>query len=84
MDGLADQFEFPIDFKGQEKADKLAIILVYSSVVIALLAGLLTQNLTILFGVYAGSLIVTLAIVVPPYPFYKQNPPQWLQVKYEL
>jgi signal peptidase complex subunit 1 len=84
MEALVDQLEFPIDFKGQAKAERLSTILVYSGVVIALLAGLITQNLTILFYVFFSCLVATLAVVVPAYPFYKKNPPQWLKVKYDF
>lgn len=84
MDALVDQLEFPIDFKGQAKAERYSIALVYAGALIALLTGLITQDLSLLFYTFAGCLVATLCVVVPAYSFYKKNPPQWLQVKYDL
>lgn len=88
MDQIAaqinDLLEFPIDFEGQKKVDRIITLFVPVSAIVSVIAGFLTQSLFLLVVTFALTVLVTLVLVLPPWPQYKQNPVKWLQVKYEL
>lgn len=88
MDALAAQVnalvEFPIDFEGQKKVDRIVFFAIYAAIPISVLAGAVTQNIVNLLVAFAACVIVTLVVVLPAWPQYKKNPVEWLQVKYNF
>lgn len=76
--------EFPIDFEGQKKVDRIVKYAVYLAIPISVVAGFVTDNIVSAFIAFAAVIFVTLLIVLPPWPSYNQNPSTWLQVKYDL
>jgi len=69
-----------MDFEGQRKAERIfqAVILVHA--VIGFAAGYAVQQFswtvyTIIFG-----FILSCAIVLPPWPYFRQHPLPWLKV----
>lgn len=76
--------EFPIDFEGQKKVDRIVFFFVPAAAILSVLAGFITQNLLLLLVTFGLTVFVTLVLVLPPWAQYRQNPVQWLQVKYEL
>lgn len=88
MENIAEQInsliEYPIDFEGQKKVDHLAKYCVYLAIPVSVFAGLVTDNIANVVIAFAAVILVSFLIVVPAWPSYKQNPVQWLQVKYDL
>lgn len=76
--------EFPIDFEGQKKVDRLVFFLVYLAIPISVIVGFVTQNIINLLFAFAATILVTLVVALPSWPHYKKNPVKWLQVKYDL
>lgn len=76
--------EFPIDFEGQKKVNRLTCSLVYLAIPISVFAGFVTQNIINLVIAFAATILVTLVVVLPAWPLYNQNPVNWLEVKYGL
>ncbi|OJJ89523.1 signal peptidase complex subunit 1 [Aspergillus glaucus CBS 516.65] len=75
---IQDLFEGQIDFQGQRIAEILSTVLLIISGVVATIVGYVYQDihLTLWIGL-AGTLVTALA-VIPPWPFYNQNPEKWL------
>lgn len=88
MDNIANQInsliEFPIDFEGQKKVDRIVKLGVFLAVPISVLAGLVTDNITNVIIAFVACLVLTLVAVLPSWPAYNKNPLQWLQVKYDF
>lgn len=88
MESIAEKIneaiEFPIDFVGQKKADIYAKYGLVFTAVLSVVSGLVTDNIFVSAYVFGACLLAVFAVVLPPYPFYKKNPSQWLQVKYEF
>lgn len=76
--------EFPIDFEGQKKVDRIISLFVPVSAVVSVTVGFITQSLFSLLVTFALAVLVTSVLVLPAWPQYKKNPVQWLQVKYDL
>lgn len=74
--------EFSIDFKGQEVAESYINYILYSSIPVSFLVGLISQELKYCVYSFGGFIILSLLVVLPNYPFYNKNPVNWLQVKY--
>ncbi|KAI7863909.1 microsomal signal peptidase 12kDa subunit [Spinellus fusiger] len=70
--------ECSIDFKGQQLADTVthASLTVFSGV--ALLAGYASQSLRLTLGMLGVGVLMTLLLVLPPWPMYNQTPLPWL------
>lgn len=81
---INDLLEFPIDFEGQKKADRIISFFVPTAAILSVLAGFVTQSLLLLLVTFGLTVFVTLVLVLPPWAQYRQNPVKWLQVKYEL
>ena len=76
--------EFPIDFEGQKKVDQLIQLCLAASIPASVLAGALTKSIVNLLIAFAICIILTLVVVLPPWPQYKKNPVSWLEVKYDF
>lgn len=83
MSSLQDILEFPIDFKGQEKANSIAK-LSYLSVPLSFIAGFLSQDIFSVILVFGVVQLLVFVAVLPNWPFYNKNPVNWLKVEYDL
>ncbi|KAK4540930.1 hypothetical protein LTR36_008438 [Oleoguttula mirabilis] len=85
MDQILEQartiYEGEIDFKGQQLAELLTYALLTISGIIAFLAGFVTQNIYQTLYIGLGGTALTFLVVVPPWPYYNQNPQPWLPAK---
>lgn len=84
MDIISEYLEFPIDFKGQQKAEDIVNYSVYLIILVSLVIGWIKQDLLYTVISFLAQFIVVLAIVLPNWPVYNKNPVNWIQVKYEL
>ncbi|KAK9721293.1 hypothetical protein K7432_003520 [Basidiobolus ranarum] len=71
-------FEGRIDFSGQKLADQLYQSVLVISAVVAFIAGYLSQSHIIMLEVFGAGILLTLLLVVPPWPMYNKNPLNWL------
>lgn len=71
---LQDAFEGQIDFDGQRVSELFCTILLSLTSVVALVAGFLQQDIHLTMWVGLAGFVVTMLAVVPPWPFYNQNP----------
>ncbi|KAJ2357219.1 hypothetical protein GGF43_001598, partial [Coemansia sp. RSA 2618] len=82
MDFLKPVFESGrIDFVGQGRASKLATALVSGAGVVSLAVGFAMQQLELSFYTFALGIALTYAVVLPPWPFFRQSPVAWLSRK---
>lgn len=81
---LSAYIEFPIDFEGQKKVDRLISYSVYSIGIISVLVGIITGNISYLLFTSAAGIAALLVAVLPPWSCYNQNPVLWLKVKYDF
>ncbi|KAL3102189.1 hypothetical protein niasHS_003598 [Heterodera schachtii] len=66
-----------IDYEGQRKSERFFQVILIVHGVLGFFAGYLTQQLSVtMYSVGVGFLISCL-IVLPPWPFYRQNPLNW-------
>ncbi|KAJ6012963.1 hypothetical protein N7499_012437 [Penicillium canescens] len=78
---LRDAVEGQIDFHGQHLAELLSTILLIISGAVSFFVGYIYKDIYLtLWSGLAGTLFTAL-VVVPPWPFYNQNPEKWLGSK---
>jgi len=75
---VQDTFEGQIDFEGQRIADPLCTAMLSISAVTALIAGYVQQDIYLTLWLGLGGTFMAMLAVVPPWPFYNQNPQHWL------
>ncbi|EPE07246.1 microsomal signal peptidase 12kda subunit [Ophiostoma piceae UAMH 11346] len=78
LDQIRDIAEGQIDFEGQRLSEQLSLILMYSVSAVSVLAGYLLQDIRLCMLIVLGGTALTGLIVIPPWPFYKNNPVKWL------
>ncbi|CRG88559.1 microsomal signal peptidase subunit SPC12, putative [Talaromyces islandicus] len=82
MDGLQaslqDAFEGQIDFHGQRLAETLSTVLLIISGAVAFLVGYIQQDIYLTLWIGLAGTAFTALVVIPPWPFYNQNPQPWL------
>lgn len=81
---LSAYIEFPIDFEGQKKVDRLIPYLVYSVAFLSVLVGIFTGNIIYSLPAAVAGIAVVFLAVLPPWSRYNQNPVLWLKVKYDF
>lgn len=69
------------DFQGQRLAEQLSTVLLTISGIMAFLAGYITQNIYNTLYVGLGGTALTFLVVVPPWPFFNQQPQPWLPAR---
>lgn len=88
MENIASQLsayiEFPIDFEGQKKVDRLISYSVYSIGIIGVLVGVCTGNITYCFATCIAGIAALFVAVLPPWSCYNKDPVLWLKVKYDF
>lgn len=85
MDALLEQarsiWEGQIDFEGQRLAELISTLLLSTFGLLAFLVGFITHNITYTLWIGLGGTALTFVIVVPPWPFFNQNPVHWLPAR---
>ncbi|ODQ81375.1 hypothetical protein BABINDRAFT_33756 [Babjeviella inositovora NRRL Y-12698] len=81
MDALPDLIEFPIDFVGQRKANRLTNLLLFSGAALSVLVGFVSQSFINTIYAFAGVFVLTLVAIVPAWPYFNKNPVVWLKPK---
>ncbi|KAK0711145.1 microsomal signal peptidase 12 kDa subunit-domain-containing protein [Lasiosphaeris hirsuta] len=80
LDQVRDVVEGQIDFEGQKLAELIANVALSVVGAIAFLVGYLLQDIKLAVWIALGGTALTFVAVVPPWPFYNNNPVAWLQV----
>ncbi|KAJ5263771.1 hypothetical protein N7478_011376 [Penicillium angulare] len=70
---VQDALEGEIDFHGQRLADLLSTVLL----IVSFLVGYIYKDIHLTLWVGLGGTLFTAFAVVPPWPFYNQNPEGW-------
>ncbi|KAF6813490.1 microsomal signal peptidase 12 kDa subunit [Colletotrichum plurivorum] len=79
LDQVRDMAEGQIDFEGQKLADLLATLVLSASGALAFVIGYFLQDIKLAVYVGLAGTALTFLLVMPPWPFYKQHPVQWLE-----
>ncbi|KAJ5364710.1 microsomal signal peptidase subunit SPC12 [Penicillium cataractarum] len=74
---LQDAFEGQIDFHGQRLAELLSTVLLIIFGAISFLVGYIYKDIHLTLWTGLGGTLFTALVVVPPWPFYNQNPEKW-------
>ncbi|MCJ1337050.1 hypothetical protein MMC09_002329 [Bachmanniomyces sp. S44760] len=72
-------FEGQIDFEGQKLAELLTTVLLIATGLIALLVGLIMQNIHLTLWTGLAGTAIAFLVVVPPWPAFNKNPENWLR-----
>jgi signal peptidase complex subunit 1 len=80
LDQVRDLVDGQIDFEGQKLADTLATFLLSAVGAIAFLIGFFLQDIALALKVGLAGTALTFLVIVPPWPFFKQHPVNWLPV----
>ncbi|EEP79300.1 predicted protein [Uncinocarpus reesii 1704] len=75
---LQDIFEGQIDFHGQWLAEILTNVLLVVFGAIGFIAGYIYQDVFVTVLIGAVGVLVTIFVVVPPWPIYNKHPEPWL------
>ncbi|KAI1000051.1 hypothetical protein K3495_g8148 [Podosphaera aphanis] len=78
LDQLRDTLEGQIDFKGQKLAELLATILLSTAGALSFVVGFILQDIVGALYIGLGVTGLTFFLVVPPWPFYRRHPVNWL------
>ncbi|KAL5604675.1 hypothetical protein BROUX41_001974 [Berkeleyomyces rouxiae] len=78
IDRIRDVFDGQIDFKGQPFAELIQNVAMSVFGILAFIYGYVYQDIRAALFIVLGGAIVTLLLVVPPWPMYKRNPVKWL------
>ncbi|GME73083.1 unnamed protein product [[Candida] boidinii] len=73
MENIQELLAGTIDYKGQELADFYSKLILTFGSLISCILGFILQNLKITLISFVISIILTLIVVIPPYPFYNKN-----------
>ncbi|KAJ6021620.1 hypothetical protein N7540_007124 [Penicillium herquei] len=85
---IRDALEGQIDFHGQRLAELLSTVLLVISgassqehsklqIIVSFLVGYIYKDIYLTLWVGLGGTLFTALAVVPPWPFYNQNPEKW-------
>ncbi|KAF2238521.1 microsomal signal peptidase 12 kDa subunit [Viridothelium virens] len=78
LEKVQDVLEGQIDFEGQRLAELLTTGVLSATGAIAFILGFVLQDIRLSLWTGLGGTALTFLIVVPPWPFFKQHPLQWL------
>ncbi|TVY71564.1 Signal peptidase complex subunit [Lachnellula suecica] len=80
LEQVREAAEGQIDFEGQKLAELLATILLCTVGGISFLYGYFLQDIKLALYIGLGGTALTLALIVPPWPFFNTHPVRWLPV----
>ncbi|KAI9864592.1 MAG: hypothetical protein M1813_003081 [Trichoglossum hirsutum] len=78
LEKAKDVLDGQIDFEGQRLADFLTTTLLFVSGALAFVVGIVMQEIYLTTYIGLGGAALTFLIVLPPWPFFNQNPIRWL------
>lgn len=70
-----------MDFKGQQRSEKLALKMLVTTAVISFLLGYFKQDFMLMMGLFGTGFLVTFAVTVPNWPMYNKDPIEWVRSK---
>lgn len=68
-----------MDFKGQETAETLFQQIIVSFSIVGFIWGYICEQFSQTVYVMAAGVITASVLCLPPWPFFRQTPVQWLQ-----
>ena len=77
VESIKSVLDGPIDYKSQKFIEQLSYKVLIVGAVISSLAGFAVQDIRTLLAFSAITVLITLAIVVPPYPGYNNQKIEW-------
>ncbi|GAA5795822.1 microsomal signal peptidase 12 kDa subunit-domain-containing protein [Helicostylum pulchrum] len=78
---LADIIECTIDFEGQRLAEQFTHILLIASGIVSFVVGYYLQSLQMVMMLFAGGLVLTALVAIPPWPMYNKHPQPFITDK---
>ncbi|KAA8910437.1 microsomal signal peptidase 12 kDa subunit-domain-containing protein [Sphaerosporella brunnea] len=78
MDAIQTLIDGNIDFEGQRLAERLTTVVLILAGLTAWLLGFFMQDLKYTLYAGLGGTVLTILIVVPPWPMYNRHPVSWL------
>ncbi|KAH9953035.1 microsomal signal peptidase 12 kDa subunit-domain-containing protein [Russula dissimulans] len=83
MPSLAQYFEGKIDFEGQKLVERIAhyALIELAVRIFAFFVGFLFQSIQVTFVLFGFGGVAVLALIIPPWPVFNQNPVVWLPRK---
>lgn len=70
-----------MDFKGQERSEKLALKMIIVTAVVSFFLGYFKQDFSLMMGLFATGFLITFLITVPNWPMYNKHPIDWVKSK---
>lgn len=70
-----------MDFKGQERSEKLGLKMLIVTAVVCFFLGYYKQDFRLMMGLFAAGFLLTFVITVPNWPMYNKHPIEWVQTK---
>lgn len=77
VESLKGILEGPIDYKSQKFTEQLSYKLLIAGAIVSSLVGFFTQDLKNLLIVAVLFVVITLGIILPPYPGYNTQKFEW-------
>lgn len=81
LDEVKQRLVLPIDFKAQQRLDRLTHIVLGIGALVSFVYGFFTQSLYNLMVCFSAFSIVMLLIALPPFPAYRKNNLKWAETK---
>ncbi|KAI9683115.1 MAG: hypothetical protein M1829_005906 [Trizodia sp. TS-e1964] len=75
---VQDVFEGQIDFEGQRLAELMTTLLLSVVGAVAFVVGFILQDIYLSLWIGLGGTALAFLLIVPPWPFFNQNPIDWL------
>ncbi len=70
-----------MDFKGQERSEKLALKMLLATAMLCFFLGYLKQDFRLMMGLFASGFLLTFIATVPNWPIYNKDPIEWVRSK---
>ncbi|KAG9239411.1 microsomal signal peptidase 12 kDa subunit-domain-containing protein [Amylocarpus encephaloides] len=80
LEKVRDLAEGQIDFEGQRFAEFLATALLTIVGALSFIVGFTKQDIKLALMYGLGGTALTMALIVPPWPFFNRHPVKWLPV----
>ncbi|CCH43245.1 Signal peptidase complex subunit SPC1 [Wickerhamomyces ciferrii] len=81
LDTIRGVLDGPIDFKSQKFTEDISYKLLIVGAILSSLAGFVAQDIKVLLVFSGLTILVTLGIVIPPYPGYNTENIEWYSPK---
>lgn len=81
---LRPYLEGPISFKAQKQTAGLSLLLLNIGAFVSFAVGFISQDLMLGIYSFVASTVLTLLVVVPPWPAYQGEQLKWLEPKIDI